>query len=281
MKLISFLDTFFILSLGITFVLLLVLVYHFRKRLNENEDKYEKLLSIVNDIVQKLNEQQIEAQSLTQMTSAILNSHHNNNNEISDNIHYDIDDNDEIDGDTFIGNEEEEEEWVSTVVGIVNEDEEEESGDEQEESGDEEEESGDEEEESGDEEEESGDEEEESGDEEEESGDEEEESGDEEEESGDEEEDEERVKTINITEIEGVDDIDVDELEEVVEPIDEMDVTLDEEPLSLVEPIKVDKTNEIDYLSMTVTDLRKIVKDKQLSSNVSKLKKQELINLLM
>jgi len=258
MKLISFLDTFFILSLGITFVLLLVLVYHFRKRLNENEDKYEKLLSIVNDIVQKLNEQQIEAQSFTQMTSAILNSqnNNNNNNEISDNIHYDIDDNDEIDGDTFIGNEEEEE-WVSTVVGIVNDEEEEDDEEEEEEDDEEEEEDDDEED---------------------------DEEDDDEEEEDDEEEDEEeeeRVKTINITEIEGVDDIDVDELEEDIEPIDETEVSLDEEPLSLVEPIKVDKTNEIDYFSMTVTDLRKIVKDKQLSSNVSKLKKQELIDLLL
>ena len=74
MKFVSFLDSFFILSLGITFSLLLGLIYHFRNRLNENEKKYEQLLSIVNDIVKKLNE--------------LPSSHSHGGNTIDQNIYY-------------------------------------------------------------------------------------------------------------------------------------------------------------------------------------------------
>ena len=261
MKFIGFLDTFFILSLGITFVLLLVLVYHFRKRLNENESKYEKLLSIVNDIVQKLNEQQlppggnVDPNLYLNMPGIVMN----NNTTISDNWEQ-VNTLNEPNTITMVNdelNESGDEEEVGTFTGEDEEGSEEEGSEEEgsDEEGSEEEESD------------------------EEGSDEE---GSEEEESDEEESDEEElkeVKKINITDDKVDVNIDTEEIDDN-EPIDEKEVNLDAEPLTDIDPIKVDKTDIVDYSSMTVNDLRKIVKEKELATNVSKLKKNELIDLL-
>ena len=50
----SFMNTFFFISLGITFVLILLLVYHFKYRLSVLEQKYDSLFQIVNNVVKEL-----------------------------------------------------------------------------------------------------------------------------------------------------------------------------------------------------------------------------------
>jgi len=47
-------ETFFFISLGITFVLILLLVYHFKQRLSAIEEKNDTMFDIINNIVQEL-----------------------------------------------------------------------------------------------------------------------------------------------------------------------------------------------------------------------------------
>lgn len=54
MGLFDFVGTFFFLSLGITFVLILLLVYHFKQRLTDMEQKSDKMFEIVNTIVKEM-----------------------------------------------------------------------------------------------------------------------------------------------------------------------------------------------------------------------------------
>ena len=257
MKLVGVLDTFFILSLGITFVLLLVLVYHFRKRLNENELKYDKLLIIVNDIVQKLNEQQLEndnrnmpsgnsVEMMSDMSPDMMNAIRSGLIDIRDlpiprNIDNFNDEQEEYEEETDEDGEDDEAE-TEDDDDAVSEGEEEETEDVDEET----------------------------------------EDVDEETEDVDEEGDEEEeIKMINISDEVIVDNnIDSEYIDEVEEgPIDEQEVDI--EPLEETDPVNVIKTNIIDYSSMNVSELKKIVKDKNLSTNISKLKKQELIDLLV
>jgi hypothetical protein len=51
----NFIETFFFLSLGITFVLILLLVYHFKERIGTVEKKSESLLEIINNMVKEMN----------------------------------------------------------------------------------------------------------------------------------------------------------------------------------------------------------------------------------
>ena len=265
MKLVGVLDTFFILSLGITFVLLLVLVYHFRKRLNENELKYDKLLTIVNNIVQKLNEQQFENDNrnmpdemppsmYSNMPADMISALNSGLIDIGDipiprNIdnfeqegESEEDDDDEEEGETEEDDDDDEEEGETEEEGEEEDDEE--GGDEEEDD---------------------------------------EESGDEEETIYEDiEEDKEEIKMINISDEVILDNnIDTEYIDEAEEgPIDEEEVKI--ESLEETEPVNVIKTDAIiDYSLMNVSDLKKIVKEKQLSTNISKLKKQELIDLLV
>jgi hypothetical protein len=50
----NFIETFFFISLGITFVLILLLVYHFKQRLNSIEQKSNTMFEIINNIVQEI-----------------------------------------------------------------------------------------------------------------------------------------------------------------------------------------------------------------------------------
>jgi hypothetical protein len=54
MSLIGMLESFFILSLGITFVLVLFLVYHFKQRLAILENKCDTTFEIINNVVSEL-----------------------------------------------------------------------------------------------------------------------------------------------------------------------------------------------------------------------------------
>ena len=55
MGLFSFVETFFFVSLGITFILILLLVYHFRQRFISLEQKCDTMFELINNIVMELN----------------------------------------------------------------------------------------------------------------------------------------------------------------------------------------------------------------------------------
>lgn len=66
MSFFNFIETFFFLSLGITFVLILLLVYHFKQRLSALENKSDTVFEIVSNIVQELTAiRQIQTNSMT------------------------------------------------------------------------------------------------------------------------------------------------------------------------------------------------------------------------
>ena len=51
----GFMDTFFFLSLGIAFVLILLLVYHFKQRLTTTENKCDTMFEIINGLASEVN----------------------------------------------------------------------------------------------------------------------------------------------------------------------------------------------------------------------------------
>jgi len=272
MKFVSFLDSFFILSLGITFSLLLGLIYHFRNRLNENEKKYEQLLSIVNDIVKKLNE--------------LPSSHSHGGNTIDQNIYY----NNEVE-EIYLDDEDDDITNSMHETLDMHNFEENYSGDNEEE--DEEDEEEDEEDEEEDEEDEEEDEEDEDEEEDEEDEEEDEEDEDEEEDEEDEEEDEEDedleimdetlsedgVKLVNLNDITEIDGnaITMEEEEELI--IDEPEV-VNIRPLNDNISVKVEKSLDVNYHLLNVVELKKIIKEKEINASISKMKKQDLIHLL-
>lgn len=54
MGIFNYIDTFFFISLGITFILILLLVFHFKQRISELESKSETMFEIINNIVKEL-----------------------------------------------------------------------------------------------------------------------------------------------------------------------------------------------------------------------------------
>ena len=54
MSVFNFMETFFFISLGITFVLILLLVYHFKQRLGTIEQKGDTMFEIVNTMVREM-----------------------------------------------------------------------------------------------------------------------------------------------------------------------------------------------------------------------------------
>ena len=54
MGIFNYIDTFFFISLGITFILILLLVFHFKQRISDIEEKSETMIMIINDIVKEL-----------------------------------------------------------------------------------------------------------------------------------------------------------------------------------------------------------------------------------
>ena len=50
----NFIETFFFISLGITFVLILLLVYHFKQRVCSLEQKGNTMFEIINGVVKEL-----------------------------------------------------------------------------------------------------------------------------------------------------------------------------------------------------------------------------------
>jgi hypothetical protein len=67
MGLFSFIETFFFISLGITFVLILLLVYHFKQRITSIEKRSDTMFEIINNIVKEMTtikSQQLMAQRI-------------------------------------------------------------------------------------------------------------------------------------------------------------------------------------------------------------------------
>jgi hypothetical protein len=54
MSVFNFIETFFLISLGITFVLMMFLVYHFRQRLNSLDEKSDTMFEIINNIIKEI-----------------------------------------------------------------------------------------------------------------------------------------------------------------------------------------------------------------------------------
>jgi hypothetical protein len=54
----SLLETFFFISLAITFVLIIMLVYHFKGRIMAIEDRYHTMFEIVNSLVKEMKSMQ-------------------------------------------------------------------------------------------------------------------------------------------------------------------------------------------------------------------------------
>jgi hypothetical protein len=57
----NFIETFFFISLGITFVLILLLINHFRQRMSTLEHKCDTMFEIINDVVKQMNSLRIQS----------------------------------------------------------------------------------------------------------------------------------------------------------------------------------------------------------------------------
>jgi hypothetical protein len=231
MSVFNLLETFFFISLGITFVLISLLVYHFRQRIMVLEQKNDTMFEIINNVVTEISnlrnitmnpfQQEPPYQEYAEKIKIIEDEHFRQ-------VHREEDEDEEED-------EEDEEE----------EDEEEEDEDEEEE---------------------------------------------------DEDEDGIEVKVINVNvdstsaKIEEIADLDIEEIvqSEDDEPKPIEDTILEDDPIIVH---KIDETIPLEYTptlnnskeiyrNMTMQNLKALVITKGLSTNPSKLKKHELIQLL-
>jgi hypothetical protein len=64
MGIFNYIDTFFFISLGITFVLILLLVFHFKQRITSLEQKHDTMFEIVTNIVKQIRNMQTNIQHL-------------------------------------------------------------------------------------------------------------------------------------------------------------------------------------------------------------------------
>jgi hypothetical protein len=60
----NFMESFFFISLGITFLLIIMLVYHFKQRIMALEHKHDTMFEIVNNVVKQLRNMQTTIQHL-------------------------------------------------------------------------------------------------------------------------------------------------------------------------------------------------------------------------
>lgn len=72
----NILETFFFISLAITFILIIMLVYHFKGRINILEQKCDTMFDIMNNIVKELRTIKIESINQSNKTS-MFNTPHN------------------------------------------------------------------------------------------------------------------------------------------------------------------------------------------------------------
>jgi len=84
MGIFNYIETFFFISLGITFVLILLLVYHFKERISNLEEKNNTMFDIVNNIFNELSTLKQSLFHKQYYEISQMNSSHLNDNECSD-----------------------------------------------------------------------------------------------------------------------------------------------------------------------------------------------------
>jgi len=254
MSVFNFMETFFFISLGITFILILLLVYHFKQRLSSLEQKSDTMFDIINNVVKEMmviktmasaNQVAIPGLAAFMQNQRPLNEvfsqmQGSENKEISLNepnkevqqIYLDEDNDDvsdsESDDSTYVGESHSEDESDGDEKVIVSDDEEEDE---------------------------------------------------------DEEEEEDDKKPVNLSEIESIDLATEEEIKVVnIEPaIAESPVVINK--VEKLEEIEVeeyrDSAQTIDeYKKLGTSALKALVISKGLATDVAKLKKSQLLSLL-
>ena len=127
MGLFNFIETFFFISLGITFILILLLVYHFKQRLYNLEQKSNSMIYIINDLVK-------EFTTVKQLSNVMCSQPHNKSNYLPNSLLYnnftikeddnededeDEDDSDDGDEDTNDNSDEDEDSDEDTVKILI------------------------------------------------------------------------------------------------------------------------------------------------------------------
>jgi hypothetical protein len=115
----NFIETFFFISLGITFVLILLLVYHFKQRMTGLEQKCDTMFEIINDVVKELNVMRNRPSFFQPMQNFIppfnvndvlnRNFSTDNNDDNNDDDDNDDDNDDESEESSDVGNSDEDE----------------------------------------------------------------------------------------------------------------------------------------------------------------------------
>ena len=235
----SFLNTFFVLSLLLSVVVVVLMLYQFRQRINQLEEKTQTMLEIVNSIVEKLNIREIEISGGS--VGYVPMEMPEDTPEMGEIMNQDISIEEYVESDNNSYDNEGESEEDSD-----SEDEEESDGEEEEES-----------------------------------------DGEEEEESDGEEEGDGEEEVLEVLEV-----LEVQETQEdVSEPTgttmyidipDEVDIPTDTNTTDDMDDTSVMTTGTTDELSkLTVSQLKDAVREKGIqSSNISKMRKGELIELL-
>lgn len=225
----NYIDTFFFISLGITFVLILLLVFHFKQRMAVLEEKTDTMFEIVNNVVKEI----ISVKNMVYHSMPVHNAEYLDPNIrsvpiINETIRFD-NDNNKI-SHAYQGEEEEEEEDEEDDGSDDGIDDEEDSDDEEEED----------------------------------------------EEEDDEEEPEKKVEQIKLVSV------DLAEVEpsqlEVIEEILIEKVTPDEVP-SLDAETQKESAMDV-YRKMSLSELKKLLITKGLSSDPSKMKKYDILKML-
>ena len=252
MSVFNFMETFFFISLGITFILILLLVYHFKQRLSSLEQKSDTMFDIINNVVKEMmviktmasaNQVAIPGlaafmqnqRPLNEIFSQMQNSETkeislNEPNKEVQHIYLDEDDDDvsdsESDDSTYVGESHSEDESDGDEKVIVSDDEDEE-----------------------------------------------------------EEEEEDDKKPVNLSEIESIDLATEEEIKVVnIEPaIAESPVVINK--VEKLEEIEVEESHDSaqtidEYKKLGTSALKALVISKGLATDVAKLKKSQLLSLL-
>ena len=150
MSVFNFMETFFFISLGITFVLILLLVYHFKQRLGTIEQKGDTMFEIVNTMVREMSliksmviSQMRESPNYAPMANEVINSEipnvefiqrpntldnnefgKSNDEDVSDDDSDDEDDSDEEDDsddeDKIVVSDDDDDDKKKTLIKVIN-----------------------------------------------------------------------------------------------------------------------------------------------------------------
>ena len=122
----NFIESFFLLSLGITFVLIVLLVYHFKQRLSSMEQKCDTMFDIVQNLVKEL--KVVKTACLEQpftcsrMEPACMMQESDGNDDDADDsdVDSDVDSDDDDDDEDSDGNDDDDEDATNGDVKIIN-----------------------------------------------------------------------------------------------------------------------------------------------------------------